>query len=191
MKKPLCLWWRGDEHGSCGLLHNWLTRGALAGIRRGCLLSRRAKDSYLQWQSDGEITFGGAAGKPLHIYAPRHPHIMKLQNRLWAKAKEDTYFSQGFPRGDQDAQKEEVQTNHNIHIYQTLFVFLIYVKVLWLLSPSLFSPINLDYSFCFLFISCLFWIDLKPRGLWSAGFISKTPNPNWAWSLDDWDTSSE
>lgn len=103
MKKPLCLWWRGDEHGSCGLLHNWLTCWALAGIRRRCLLSRWAKDSYLQWQSNGEITFQGIAGKPVHMCASGHPHTMELQNRLWAKHKkislEDNHFSQGYLLG--------------------------------------------------------------------------------------------
>lgn len=55
MKKPLCLWWRGDKHGSWGLLHDRLTCWALAWIRRGRLLSWWAKDSYLQQQSNGEV----------------------------------------------------------------------------------------------------------------------------------------
>lgn len=82
VKKPLCLWWRGDEHGSCGLLHNRLTRWALAGVRRGGLLSWWAKDSYLQWQSNGEITSGENA---LHICASSHPHTMELLKQVMSK----------------------------------------------------------------------------------------------------------
>lgn len=117
VEKPLCLWWRGHEHGSCGLLHNRLTCWALAGVRRGCLLSWRAEDPYLQWQSDGQITLGGTAGKPLHISASGHPHAMEFQHKMMSKGKRT--FSWKTPASaralwcsHRHVQREEVQTNH-------------------------------------------------------------------------------
>lgn len=160
MKKPLCLWWRGDEHGSCGLLHNWLTCWALAGIRRGCLLSRRTKDSYLQWQKQWRDHIWGncrEAASHLCIRSSSYNGASKQVSKGIRKFfLEDTHFSQGYllwsPRCTErgSANKPYSYLTDNIgHISNLCKHILITITI----SPlSYYSVLN--YSFCLLFISC-------------------------------------
>lgn len=64
MEEPLCLWWRGDEHGGAGLLHDRLAGGALPWVRWGRLLPWRAQDPHLKGNQPGVTPQGALQEHP-------------------------------------------------------------------------------------------------------------------------------